>query len=133
MFNDLFHLIHSLDHNFRGEKGKRVPSCGCRGGPLSVRWSAFKAQIRRILHDIDFALGDSDENSRGSSLKRYVSINGFLVLGELAGLVASTLPCGPKQFPDYCKMMVVVFGDEIQMVHQAHRLLQTRVIYGLCK
>jgi len=43
----------------------------------------------------------------------------------------STLPDSLKQFPDYCKMMVVVFGDEIQMVHKSHRLLQTRVSYGL--
>jgi hypothetical protein len=44
-------------------------------------------------------------------------IEGFLVLDDLGGLIPSTLPDGLKQFPDYCEMMVVVFGDEIQMVH----------------
>jgi hypothetical protein len=64
MFNDLFHLIHSLDHDFSEEQGKRVHSYGCRRRALSVRLSAFKAQILKILHDIDFALGDPDEKSR---------------------------------------------------------------------
>ncbi len=65
MFNDLFHLIHSLDHDFSEDQGKRVHSCGCRRCALAVRLSAFKAQILRILRDIDFALGDPDEKNRG--------------------------------------------------------------------
>jgi hypothetical protein len=66
MFNDLFHLIHSLDHDFNEDQGKRVHSCGCRRCALSVRLSAFKVQILRILHDIDFVLGDVDEKNRGT-------------------------------------------------------------------
>jgi hypothetical protein len=66
MFNDLFHLIHSLDHDFSEENGKRVHSIGCRRCALSVRLGAFKAQILQILRDIDFALGDSDEKNRGT-------------------------------------------------------------------
>jgi len=64
MFNDLFHLIHSLDHDFVEEMGKRVHSYGCRRCALSVRLSAFKAQILQILRDIDFVLGDPDEKNR---------------------------------------------------------------------
>lgn len=29
--------------------------------------------------------------------------------------------------PDFGEMMVVVFGDEVEMVHEAHGLLETRV------
>jgi hypothetical protein len=65
MFNDLFHLIDSLEHDFKEEKGERVHSYACRRCALSVRLSAFKAQILRILRDIDFALGDPDEKNRG--------------------------------------------------------------------
>jgi hypothetical protein len=64
MFNDLFHLIQSLDHDFSENQGKRVHSCGCRRYALSVRLQAFKVQILRILRDIDFALGDPDEKNQ---------------------------------------------------------------------
>jgi hypothetical protein len=33
----------------------------------------------------------------------------------------STLGDGVEQFPDSGKMMIVVFGDKIQMVYQPHR------------
>jgi hypothetical protein len=64
MFNDLFHLIHSLDHDFSEDQGKRVHSCGCRRCAILVRLRAFKAQILQILRDIDFVLGDPDEKNR---------------------------------------------------------------------
>jgi len=64
MFNDLFHLVQSLDHDFIEEEGKRVHACGCRRCAISIRLSAFKAQILKVLHDIDFVLGDSDEKNR---------------------------------------------------------------------
>jgi hypothetical protein len=64
MFNDLFHLIQLLDHDFSEDQGKRVHSCGCRRCALSVRLQAFKLQILRILRDIDFALGDPNEKNR---------------------------------------------------------------------
>jgi hypothetical protein len=63
MFNDLFHLVHSLDHDFIEEKGKRVHACGCRRCAISVRLNAFKAQILKVLRDIDFVLGDPDEKN----------------------------------------------------------------------
>ena len=64
MFNDLFHLIQSLDHDFSEDHGKRVHSLGCRRCALTVRLSGFKAQILQILRDIDFAFGDPDEKNR---------------------------------------------------------------------
>ena len=65
MFNDLFHLIHSLDHDYKEEQGKRVHAIGCRRCAILVRLQAFKAQILQILRDIDFVLGDPDEKNRG--------------------------------------------------------------------
>jgi hypothetical protein len=65
MFNDLFHLVHSLDHGFEEEKGEQAHSYGCRQCALSVRLCAFKAQILQILRAIEFVLGDSDEKNRG--------------------------------------------------------------------
>jgi hypothetical protein len=64
MFNDLFHLIHSLDHDFNEEMGKLVHSYGCRRCALTARLRAFKAQILKVLRDIDFVLGDPDEENR---------------------------------------------------------------------
>jgi hypothetical protein len=61
MFNNLFHIIYSLEHDFSEDQGKRVHSLGCRRCALTVRLSAFKMQILQILRDIDFALGDLDE------------------------------------------------------------------------
>jgi len=65
MFNDLFHLIHSLDHDFSEEKGERVHSLACRRCAISVRLSAFGAQILKVLRDIDFVVGDVDEKVGG--------------------------------------------------------------------
>jgi len=42
----------------------------------------------------------------------------------------SRLPGGVDEFPYSCEMMIVVFGDKIQMVHEPHRRLQTRVGNG---
>ena len=66
MFNDLFHLIRSLDHNFSEENGERVHSHACRRCAISVRLSAFKAQVLKVLRDIEFALGDPEEKDRQS-------------------------------------------------------------------
>lgn len=63
MFNDLFHLINSLDHDFSEDHGKRVHLVGCRRCALSVRLKSFKAQIVKVLRDIDFVLGDPDETN----------------------------------------------------------------------
>lgn len=64
MFNDLFHLVHSLEHDFRDDEEKRVHSLSYRRCAISVRLTAFKAQILKVLRDIDFALGDPDEKNR---------------------------------------------------------------------
>lgn len=40
---------------------------------------------------------------------------------------------GVDQLPDSRKMMIVVFGDEIQMVDESHRRLQARVGDGSSK
>ena len=37
------------------------------------------------------------------------------------------------EFPDVRQVMIVVFGDKIQVVHQPHRLLQARVEHGESK
>jgi len=42
----------------------------------------------------------------------------------------SRLLSGVDEFPYPCEMMIVVFGDKIQMVHEPHRRLQTRVGNG---
>src|ERR1700732_3618528 len=42
----------------------------------------------------------------------------------------SRLPDGVDQFPYSREMMIVVFGDKIQMVYESHRRLQTRVGNG---
>ena len=43
------------------------------------------------------------------------------------------LPDGVDQLPYSREMMIVVFGDKIQMIHKPHRRLQTRVRNGLSK
>jgi hypothetical protein len=62
-FDDLFHLVDSLEHDFKDEEQKRVHSLSCRRCAISVRLSAFKTQIIRILRDIDFVTGDSEEKN----------------------------------------------------------------------
>jgi hypothetical protein len=42
----------------------------------------------------------------------------------------SRLPGGVDEFPYTREMMIVVFGDKIQMVHEPHRRLHTRVGNG---
>ena len=44
-----------------------------------------------------------------------------------------TLPDGVHQFPYSGEMMIVVFGGKIQMVHESHWRLQTRVRNGSSK
>jgi hypothetical protein len=66
MFNDLFHLVHSLEHDFTDQEEKRIHSLSCRKCAISVRLKAFKAQILKVLRDIDFVIGDEDEKNRRS-------------------------------------------------------------------
>ena len=66
MFNDLFHVVHSLEHDFQEEKGEQVHSYACRRCALSVRLSTFKTQIQHLLHDIDAVVGDPIEKNQQS-------------------------------------------------------------------
>jgi hypothetical protein len=64
MFTDLFHLIHSLDHDYKEENGQRVHAYGCRRCALTVRLNGLKGQILRLLRDIEFAIGEAIEKNK---------------------------------------------------------------------
>lgn len=64
MFNDLFHLVNLLDHDFRVEKGERVHAFGCRRCAIALRLKTFKAQVHRLLSDFDFNVGDPVEENK---------------------------------------------------------------------
>jgi hypothetical protein len=64
MFTDLFHLIHSLEHDYKEEKGQKVHSYDCRRCALTVRLNHFKIQILKLLRDIDFAIGEPTEKNK---------------------------------------------------------------------
>lgn len=60
MFTDLFHLVHSLEHDYREENGQRVHAYGCRRCALTVRLN----DVLRLLRDIEFAAGEPIEKSK---------------------------------------------------------------------
>jgi len=64
MFTDLFHLIRSLEHDYREENGKQVHDCGCRRCALTVRLNHFKIQMVKLLRDIEFAIGEPTEKNK---------------------------------------------------------------------
>jgi hypothetical protein len=66
MFTDLFSLIHSLDHDYREEKGEKLHAYDCRRCALTVRLNGFRGQILVLLRDIEFAIGEPFENNRRS-------------------------------------------------------------------
>jgi len=66
MFTDLFHLIHSLEHDYKEEKGQKVHSYDCRRCALTVRLNSFKIQITQLLRDLDFAIGEYIEKNKPS-------------------------------------------------------------------
>jgi len=66
MFNDLFHLIQSLEHDFKEEKGEKVHAYDCRRCALTVRLNALKGQILSVLRDIEFAIGEPLEKDKRS-------------------------------------------------------------------
>ena len=66
MFTDLFHLIHSLEHDYKEEKGQKVHSYDCRRCALTVRLNGFKGQILCLLRDIEFAIGEPIEKNKRS-------------------------------------------------------------------
>lgn len=64
MFTDLFHLIHSLEHDCKEEKGQKVHSYDCRRCALAVRLNGFKGQILHLLRDIEFAIGEQIDKDK---------------------------------------------------------------------
>ena len=64
MFTDLFHVIHSLEHDYKEEKGQKVHSYDCRRFALAVRLNGFKIQILCLLRDIEFAIGEPVERNK---------------------------------------------------------------------
>ena len=64
MFTDLFHLVHSLEHDYREENGKKVHAHECRRCALTVRLNGFKGQILKLLRDIEFAIGEPIEKNK---------------------------------------------------------------------
>jgi hypothetical protein len=53
MFTDLFHLVQSLEHDYREENGAQVHAYGCRRCALTIRLS----DVLRLLRDVEFAIG----------------------------------------------------------------------------
>jgi hypothetical protein len=64
MFADLFHIVRSLEHDYRDEGGKQVHDVGCRRCQLTVRLNHFKIQIVQILRDIEFSIGEAIEKNK---------------------------------------------------------------------
>jgi hypothetical protein len=64
MFHDLFHLIESLEHDYREEKGQKVHAYGCRRCALTVRLNGFRVQIKKLLSDIEFTIGEPIEKKK---------------------------------------------------------------------
>jgi hypothetical protein len=58
MFNDLFHLVELLEHDYREEHGEHVHSYTCRRCEITLRLKSFRAKIRRLLREVDFDVGD---------------------------------------------------------------------------
>jgi hypothetical protein len=67
VFNDLFHLVDLLDHDYREENGRLVHSYTCRRCEIALRLKSFREKIRRLLHDVDFDVGDPVEEKRTNS------------------------------------------------------------------
>jgi hypothetical protein len=64
MFDDLFHLVRTLEHEYREENGKSVHYYQCLRCALTVRLNQFKRQIRHILRDIDDTIGEPSEKEK---------------------------------------------------------------------
>ena len=64
MFTDLFHLIQSLEHDFKEENGKKVHAYGCRRCALTVRLNGIKGQILQLLRGIEFTIGEPIEKNK---------------------------------------------------------------------
>jgi hypothetical protein len=61
LFTDLFHLIQSLEHDYKKEEGQKAHAIGCRRGAVTVRLNGIRVQIFKLLRDIEFAIGETLE------------------------------------------------------------------------
>jgi hypothetical protein len=64
MFDDLFHLVASLDHDYPEEGGERVHSYICRCCAIALRLSELKTQVGKLLAETDAAIGDPREEKK---------------------------------------------------------------------
>jgi len=64
MFNDLFHVLESLEHDYREENGKRVHAHGCRRCELELRLRDARGQILRLLSDLEFDFGGQSRKNK---------------------------------------------------------------------
>ena len=64
MFHDLFHLVRRLEHEYREENGKQVHTGYCLRCQFTVQLNDFKRQILRVLHDIDFSIGEPNDKDK---------------------------------------------------------------------
>ena len=61
MFADLFHLVESLEHDYREENGQKVHAYGCRRCAINLLLKDFKGQILRLLRELDLGTGELTE------------------------------------------------------------------------
>jgi len=66
MFADLFHIVNSLEHDYKEETGQKVHAYGCRRCALTIRLNSFKIQITQLLRDLDVAIGEYVEKNKRS-------------------------------------------------------------------
>jgi hypothetical protein len=66
MFADLFHRMHSREHDYKEEKGQKIYSFGYRLFAVPVRLNGLQDQILCLLRDIDFAVGEPLEKDNRS-------------------------------------------------------------------
>jgi hypothetical protein len=64
MFTDLFHLVESLEHDVKEVDGQKVHAYGCRRCALAVRLNGFRVQIKKLLSDIEFTIGEPIEKKK---------------------------------------------------------------------
>jgi hypothetical protein len=53
-----------LEHDYREEKGKQVHAYGCRRCALAVRLNGFRVQIKKLLQDVEFSIGEPIDKTK---------------------------------------------------------------------
>jgi hypothetical protein len=64
VFTDLFHLVHSLEHDYKEENGEQIHAVGYRRCAIATRLNGLKGQILHLLRDIEFAVGEPIEKDK---------------------------------------------------------------------